>query len=176
MKPSTFTRIAVALAATLACLVAATGASAAGPRPQTFTFALVSIAGIDEPVYVAAHGAIDGVGTETQSSKEIQGGELVYVTLHFAAGTLRFTAIDHNGFRLHMNTCTATTHGSGTWTVTGGTGAYAGATGGGHFTEPGTVLAQRAPDGTCRGDRTPPNQTVSYLTAKLRGVLTLPSA
>jgi hypothetical protein len=169
-------RLVAALAASLACLAGASGASAAGARPQTFTFALVSIAGIDKPVYVAAHGAIDGFGTETQTSKERKGVDIVDVTLHFADGTLRFTALDHNGFRLHMNTCTATTHGSGPWTVTGGTGAYAGATGGGHFTEPGTVFAQRSSNGTCRADRTPPNQTVSYLTAKLRGVLTLPSS
>ncbi len=176
MKTRTITHSVAVLAAILACLAAAGGASAAGPRPQTFTFSLLTIGTVDEPVYVAAHGAIDGVGTEMQRSKEIKGGELVHVTLHFADGTLRFTAIDHNGFRLHMNTCTATTHGGGKWTVTGGTGAYTGASGGGRFTEPGTVFAQRSTSGACRGDKTPPNETISYLTAKLRGTVTLPSA
>lgn len=175
MKHHTIARVAAALAATFTCLIAGTGASAAGPRSQTFTLHLLSIGLVDEPIYVSAHGVIDGYGTATQRSKEIKGGELVHVTLHFAKGTLRFSAIDHNGFRVNQHTCTATTYGGGPWTVTGGTGAYAGATGGGRFTEPGTVFAQRSPSGACRADKTPPNQTVSYVTPKLRGALTLPS-
>ena len=45
---------------------------------------------------------------------------------------MRITAVEkHFGVKPDLRTCTANGTGSGTYTITGGTGAYAGATGSG---------------------------------------------
>jgi hypothetical protein len=44
----------------------------------------------------------------------------------------------------------------GTWTIVSGTGAYAGATGGGNFTAHGIFVAGREPSGGCLGFDSPP--------------------
>lgn len=40
-------------------------------------------------------------------------------------------------------------------------GSYAGATGGGRLTEPGMILLQHSPKGTCRADKTPPDRALA---------------
>jgi hypothetical protein len=161
----------LALAAGLLALVA--GAAHATPTasaPQTFTASFLTIGGVDKPTFVVAHGPISGVATATQTEKQKNGAQINYVVLHFERGTVRMTAVEPRfGFRLNAKSCTGRAYGGGTWTITGGTGPYAGLTGKGTFSTGGTALAQRSAIGACRGEKTPVKDTVFYVTIAFRG-------
>ena len=152
------------------------GASAATPLPQQLTLSFLTIGGKDEPVHVSARGPISGVGTETQTQRETPEGQVNYVTLHFKDGTVSLVAREKYGVRLNRRACTGTPTGDGTFTITGGTGAYQGASGKGTLTVGGLVMAQRTKTGRCLGERTPRSNTVFYVKVKLTGTATLPSS
>jgi hypothetical protein len=165
-------RTLVLAGALLAVLAGAVHAAPTAAKPQTFTASFLTIGGVDKPTFVVAHGAIAGVATATQTEKQKNGAQINYVVLHFERGTVRMTAVEPRfGFRLNAKSCTSRAYGGGTWTITGGTGPYAGLTGKGTFSTGGTALAQRSAGGVCRGERTPLKDTVFYVTIAFRGAV-----
>jgi hypothetical protein len=112
------------------------------------------------------------VATATQTEKEQNGAQINYVVLHFERGTVRMTAVEPRfGLRPDARSCTGRAYGDGTWTITGGTGPYAGLTGKGTFSTGGNVFAQRSGAGACRGEKTPLKETVFYVRIAFRGTV-----
>lgn len=120
---------------------------------------------------VKAVGPIAGIGTESQSETNTKRGQVNYVTLRFAKGTLRLTAPERFGWKPDLPSCTATANGNGTFTIKGGTGAYRGVTGKGTFTARGVLIGACSPNGTCLGEQAPP--TVNYVTVTLTGTISV---
>ena len=148
---------ALAVSATIcAATLASSGIAAAAPhdrpsRTETIVTTSLSLNGIDLPTYVSATGPIRGSGVETQTGIDTPDGQAVQFTWHFRAGTV--TGIAHEDYALDFDptSCTAKATGTGTWTITGGTGAYAGATGSGAFTYRGTLVGARDRHRVCQG-------------------------
>jgi hypothetical protein len=165
------------IAAVVSCSAgAATGGTAVrGAATERITATFLTIGRSDKPTHVVATGPISGIGEATQTEKNTaSGGQVNYVTLHFAGGTVRMTAVEPRfGWKLDAKTCTGSAFGNGTYTITGGTGSYSGASGKGTFTTSGTALAQRTSTGKCLGDKTPPAGTVFYVKIVLTGTATL---
>ena len=71
-----------------------------------------------------------------------------------------------NDFQLNMDAaaCSASPTSSGTITIDGGTGAYAGAAGTLDFTIAGTVVGEKDASGKCLGDTAPPLSSTTDLT------------
>jgi hypothetical protein len=157
---------AVALAATLP-----TGSSGQTSSTQEINAYSLTLRDKDQPVHVVASGPISGVGTLTQTDGE----NVHYVTLHFDQGSVSLEArATAEGWKsVDPRTCTARRVGRGTFTITGGTGAYEGATGEGTFTQGGIAIAQRTRSGKCLGEKTPPNDVVLYIKIKMVGEATV---
>jgi hypothetical protein len=80
-----------------------------------------------------------------------------------------FTAPERFDWKPDRARCLAHANGGGTFTITGGTGAFAGARGKGTFTAVGTAFAQRSRTGACRGLHTPVEQMVFMVKVTLTG-------
>lgn len=142
--------------------------------PQRFTIYTANVRGKDAPVAVEATGPISGVGSATQAAKSMPGGRSVnYVTLRFADGTVRFVAPERSGWKIDRGSCAATAFGTGTFRITGGTGAYRGARGSGTFSNHGVAVGARDKSGACLADKAPP--VVNYVTVTLTGKAALGS-
>lgn len=163
--------LVVALATASGLGTSLAGASASNPRAQNFTLFSANVRGKDAPMAVKAAGPIAGIGTESQNDTDTHGGQVNYVTLHFAKGTLRLIAPERFGWKPDLPSCTATANGNGAFTIKGGTGAYRGATGKGTFTARGVLIGARSPNGTCLGEKAPP--TVNYVTVTLTGTISV---
>lgn len=162
-------RIAMAAGA---AMLALTGAATAGTtHSQRFTLYTANAHGRDVPVAVRASGAINAVGTETQTEKEMPAGQLNRVTLHFATGTVRLVAPERFAWKPDVRSCSATATGDGTFTITGGTGAYRGATGKGTFTSDGVALGARSSKGACLAKAMP---AANYVIVSLKGTIAVP--
>lgn len=167
-------RVAVVFIVALAVLAAANvlgaaatiGASGSKLLPQRFTLFTASVRGKDVPVVVQAAGPISGLGTETQTEKNTSNGQVNYAMLRFANGTVRFVAPETFAWKPDFRTCSATASGGGTFRITGGTGAYRGATGKGTFTSHGVMIGARDSHGNCLSKAQP---TVNYVTVTLAG-------
>lgn len=164
----------VGTAATLtltALLAAAAVASAAGAKTQQQRFVLhtANVRGSDAPVVVEASGAINGLGSETQTEQETAGGQTNDVTLHLAGGTIRLRAPERFAWKPNLASCSATASGGGSWTITGGSGAYRHLAGHGTFTSNGVLLGARNAKGACLGEKAPP--AVNYVTVTLTGTI-----
>jgi hypothetical protein len=171
-------RINAGLAIMIVALgIAAAAASAAQSGKQRITATFLTIGRSDKPTHVIARGPINGIGEATQTEKQTKSGQINYVTLHFEKGTVRMVAKEPRfGWKLDPRTCTGSAYGSGTFTITGGTGAYKHATGNGTFSTTGTAIVQRSPRGKCRGDKTPQADTVFYVKISMTGIATTPAA
>jgi hypothetical protein len=161
-------RIAIAL---IALLLLAGSASARAAHPQRFTLYTANAHGRDLPVVVRASGAIDAVGSETQTDIDTRGGQLNRVTLHFAKGTVKLVAPERFAWAPDFPSCSATASGSGTFTITGGTGTYRRASGKGTFTSRGVALGARSSDGTCLPKAQP---AADYVIVTMTGTIALP--
>jgi hypothetical protein len=150
--------------------------SASGTQRITATF--LTIGRSDKPTHVVATGPISGIGEATQTEKQTpSGGQVNYVKLHFDKGTVRMVAEEPRfGWKLNPRTCTGSAYGNGTFTITGGTGSYAGATGKGTFSTSGTAVAQRTATGKCLGGKTPAAAMVFYVEIEMKGTATVPAA
>lgn len=144
---------AAALLALLGATASSAGVAVAGTDPssgrETFVMTFQSFNDIDQPTRVAATGPVQGSGTETQTDQDIPGGEAVTFTWHFAGGTVSGEAVESYSFAPDLTSCTAKSASTGTWRITGGTGAYAGAAGSGTFTSRGSFTGARDPNGAC---------------------------
>ncbi len=93
---------------------------------------------------VVANGVISGVGTEVITSNPPGSATLQWT---FPEGTLFVTTTYSFTNVLDPRTCIRTVTLTGTWEVTGGTGEFAGATGGGEFSGTNRIHLTRTPDG-----------------------------
>ena len=147
--------LAVSATMCVAALAPAGIANAASPHRQSRTETIVTTSlsrgGHDLPSLVSATGPIRGVGTETQTYVDTPDGEAVQFTWHFRTGTVTGVAVEDYDLSFDPISCTAKATGTGTWTITGGTGAYAGATGSGTFVEHGNLVGARDRNGVCQG-------------------------
>lgn len=153
-------------------LVAATAAlAAAGSQTQQQRFLLytANVRGSDAPVVVEASGAINGLGSETQTERETARGQINTVTLHLARGTIRLLAPERFAWKPDLVSCSATANGGGSWKITGGSGAYRGLSGHGTFTSHGVLLGARNAKGACLGEKAPP--AVNYVAVTLTGTI-----
>ena len=124
----------------------------AAPTPESWLGNFATINGADHPIRVTAVGPVHGSGILTQVEEETpNGGEVVHFTWHFAAGTVTGDAREDYDLAFDPASCTAKATSSGTWTFTGGTGAYAGASGQGTFTGHATLVGSRDERGQCQG-------------------------
>lgn len=169
-RPAAF--LALALAAPIILgTAAATNAANGKPLPQRFTLFSANVRGKDVPMVVEAAGRIKGIGTETQTDKDTSGGQINYVTFHFAGGTLRLVAPEQFDWKANLRTCSATASGGGTFTIESGTGAYRGATGKGTFRARGVLIGARSRSGKCLGENAP--AAANYVTVTLVGTIAL---
>lgn len=96
---------------------------------------------------VVAHGVIDAVGTDVFEPSP-DGDPASYSQYVFPQGTLSITTTPAAmEFTQNPRSCVGRLTASGTWTITGGTGAYEGARGHGTLTVKGTTHAERGPQG-----------------------------
>jgi hypothetical protein len=161
-------RIAIAI---VTALVLAGSAGAGSTHVQRFTLYTANMHGRDLPVAVRASGAVDAVGTETQTDTDTTGGQVNRVTLHFAKGTIRLVASERFAWKLDVPSCSATASGGGTFTITGGTGAYRNATGKGTFTSRGVALGARNENGACLAKAQP---AANYVIVTMTGAISIP--
>ncbi|HEX3426606.1 MAG TPA: hypothetical protein VHT30_10780 [Acidimicrobiales bacterium] len=127
-----------------------TGPSASGP--ERFTLIFSAFNGADQPTPVIASGPITGVGTESQVAEP---NGTLDLNFSFPNGQVYVTVFNDNfDLRLDLNKCLARPHETGEWSITGGTGAFAGATGEGTLTGNGISVGARSPSGQCLGPST----------------------
>jgi len=149
---------------TVAALAAAAAAGTAYAHHNTsstqrFTFSGKTIRGKDLPIKVTAVGPISGHGT----ARLIEHPKTSAGTFRLPNGNIHLRFV-HGPTQAHPNlaTCRATIDARGTYTITGGTGHYTGATGKGTYTEKRVLVGQRSPAGTCLGG---PNSMPQSITA-----------
>jgi hypothetical protein len=159
----------LAIVAALCVSATASAARTNSTHAQRFVLYTANVKGADIPVVVQATGAVNGVGTETQTEKPSRGGEINYVTLHLKGGTLRLVAPERFAWNPDLSTCSATATGGGTWKIVAGTGAYRATSGHGTFTTRGVLLGARDARGKCLGQKAQP--AVNYVTVVLTGTV-----
>ena len=160
----------LALALCLATGFAAALASAS-PTAQRFTLreADSSIGAVHKPivVQVSASGPISGSGTGILRTIPA-GGNVDHVTVRFAKGSVYLVATDTKAV-VHpdLRACKAKLVGRGTFTITGGTGAFRGASGKGTYDRTGVLIGARSASGVCLGQKAKPK--ASYATVTMIG-------
>jgi len=136
---------------------------------QRFTFSGETIRGKDLPITVTAVGPISGHGT----AQLIEHPKTTAGTFHFPHGNVQVRFV-HGPIQAHPNlaTCRATIDARGTYTIYGGTGPYAAATGKGTYTEKRVLVGQRSPAGKCLNGQNSTPQSVTA-TATMIGTINL---
>jgi hypothetical protein len=172
MAPIDPRRSGVVLALTLAgsvLLAAATASGAAGRTPlaQRFIISETMIRGVEKPDTVAAVGPISGVGTIQHPAAAGQVNRLIF---RFAKGsvvllTRETSTTNHPDYRA----CSDLNGGRGTYTITGATGAFRGATGNGIYLRREKLMGARSPSGACLRNRA----SAVHGTIRLTGAVTL---
>ena len=133
-------RILAVVAIIGAALAGSAGPAAAATGNQTFI-----IFGQDDPsALLVAFGPVSGTGTDFESEVS---EESVFV---FPNGSFH---VDHPSdsdvFHFNPVTCVGTDRFTGTYTLSGGTGAYAGISGSGTYRGHAIVVGKRLANGTC---------------------------
>ena len=115
--------------------------------PQVFV--VYAVGGPSTPRSVVAAGAIDGVGMVIVGGEQPGpgGSSVAQTTWVFPEGslfvTLTYTATTTND----QQSCSSSSHLTGTWRITGGTGRYSGASGGGTISGPISTYFTRSAQG-----------------------------
>jgi len=124
--------ITLALAISAGAAAVATASTNVSPIAERFTLSGATIRGVDRPLRVTAVGPIAGSGTVQDKDGAARHDTLVF---HLATGTVALSA-DEKSIAAHpdFHTCTAKIVAPGSFTITGGTGAFHAATGNGTFT------------------------------------------
>lgn len=156
MSTTAFTRLARLLLPLAAALVvlAASGGAGASSANEHFTLSSTTVKGVDQAVRVVAIGAVHATGTftgkDTNSSRDL-------ITLHFPKGTITLAGHELKTSMIpNLHACRANGTGRGTFTLTGGTGAYTGITGSGTYLRHTTIIGARDKNGTCLGQKAQP--------------------
>jgi hypothetical protein len=141
--------IILALITAAVGVVTATGSAASTRRgPQRFVLYSANIENKDAPLLVQATGQITAIGPATSSDDAT--GNTVPLTFSFPKGKLFVKAHVTFSWRPDLTTCTATRHGTGTYTITGGTGSYRRMTSHGIYVERGAAIGARDNNGRCQ--------------------------
>jgi hypothetical protein len=128
MSPALLRRTAGALIALAVVVPAAAGAAGGAKANERMTLTSTTIDGVDHALRVVARGAVHGTGSFTGGGDPTSADDLI--TLRFAKGTITINGHEQSTkMTPNLRACTAKGVGRGTFTVTGGTGAYAGARG-----------------------------------------------
>lgn len=135
--------------------LAAPAASAHGLDMQSFTLMFTTQDGVDQPARVIAKGPIAGAGIETQTEEEIGDQQISYAVMHLPDGAVSAVFRENFAWSINLRACMARGTGGGTFTITGGTPAYAGASGEGTFVDRGTLIGARDRAGHCLGPDSP---------------------
>jgi hypothetical protein len=164
------------LAGVLALVAPAAVAGTADAAPPTETWVMPSqtIHGSDNPIRISASGPIQGAGLLTQDFEMTDAGPVVHAVWHFRNGEVFADATEDYALDFDPVSCTAKSTATGTWTITGGTGAYAGATGHGTFRGTGSLVGERDANGGCLGPDSGADPKVSVSTLRGTGVAHLP--
>jgi hypothetical protein len=164
MRPASSVLVVATVLGALAP-VASAQAAPPTPRAEKFVMTFHTFEGVDQPTRIRAVGPVPGAGTETQSDLDTPDGEVVAFTWHLPGGDVQLEAVEDYSITFDLQACTAKGSGTGTWTITGGTGDYAGAAGSGTFTDQGSFTGARD-HGVCEGpeSNTPPRTSVFTLT------------
>lgn len=131
--------------------------------------------GVEEHTHAVASGPIRGQASYTEQERErTPEGVRGSFTLEFNRGTVSASFVERDiQVNLDERRCLAEASGRGTIEITGGTGAYAGATGTLSFTRQGRLVGARGERGECLGRSAPPKVAVMRVdavgTASLRG-------
>lgn len=141
------------LTAALVALAAGGGAGASSTN-ERFTLSSTTVEGVDQAVRAVAVGAVHATGTftgeDTNSSRDL-------ITLHFPKGTITLAGHELKTSMVpDLRACRAHGTGRGTFTITGGTGAYTGIAGGGTYLRHTTIVGARDRNGTCLGQKAQP--------------------
>jgi hypothetical protein len=115
-------------------------AAAAPPQDQSFSVTF-DLAAPDQPGVVHAAGPISGNGTVIASERDTGNAFHETETFVFAGGTLAVKANDVNtSVSFDPASCTGVFTFKGNFSITSGTGDFAGAKGHGHFTGRSTII------------------------------------
>jgi hypothetical protein len=161
-----------ALAISAGAASVATASTTASSRGERFTLSGATIRGVDSPLRVTAIGPIAGSGTVQDKDGAARHDTLVF---HLAKGTVTLSA-DEKSIVAHpdFHTCTVKIVAQGTFTITGGTGAFHAANGNGTFTRHTSIIGGRNSSGACLPKSAPPKAV--YNTVTMTGKASVPSA
>jgi hypothetical protein len=151
-------------------MVGLAGPAGAASGVQTFRMVYRSDPSTGAPGVAVATGPISAVGTDTNVGTQLNenGTRTNTDVLAFPAGSVTTVSIDPpDVFHFDFTTCVARIAAAGPYTITGGTGAYQGATGGGTFTVVGVITFAHTPQGCGQ-----PVTTVVVVTAT--GTISIP--
>lgn len=152
-------------------LAALTGGAGAATGNETIKIVFTANPRSGIPGTVIARGVANGIGTDETIAQDPHpdGSETDTDLITLPGGTITILDTDPPDIaQFNPASCTATLSGGGPWTVIGGTGAYAGATGAGTFTARGVIVFPHTADGC--GDT--PRSFFAVVT--LNGTISLP--
>ncbi len=138
------TGVAAALLAGAMAMTAFTSQASAQPAGGTERFTIIQAS--ENGGKVIATGAFTAVGTDVEQPSN---GPSATSTFVFPDGTITVTRTDNPGGTGDFNPVACVGHftNTGTYVLTGGTGAYSGISGGGTYSSRGTMIAARTPSG-----------------------------
>jgi hypothetical protein len=142
-----------ALTAVVAPIAVALPSRAAEPT-ESWVMTSPTVHAVEHPIRISAVGPITGSGVLTQTEEETPTGEVVHFTWRFRDGTVTGDAVEDYEIAFDPVACTAKATSTGSWTLTGGTGRYAGASGAGTFGGHATLVGSRDARGRCLGPDT----------------------
>jgi hypothetical protein len=155
-------------------LLAAGPVSALGERSRSQTFVLYGAGStFDHPISVFAAGPISGVGSfEIVEERSGPHGDDFTAELIFPGrGTVTMEVRGQSSITLDPTSCAGSQTGRVHWTITGGTGQFANASGSGTGTYTGRFVVERGASG-CVED----HPVVSVFVARLTGTASLSAA
>jgi len=140
-------RLLPLLAAACGALAAA-AAGTATTANEHITLSSTTTKGIDSAVRAVATGRIHATGSFTGTDTQNSGRDLI--TLRFRAGTITLNGNEQSTkMTPNLRSCTAKGVGRGTYTITGGTGAYRHISGSGTYTRHTSIIGARSSTGAC---------------------------
>lgn len=152
----TLKKLGLTVAGLCLVLVAAGAPADAATGTQTFRIVFTADPHTGAPGTVIATGLVNGIGTDRTIAQDPHpdGSETDTDLITLPGGTITIADTDPSDL-VHFNpaACLAALSGTGTYTILGGTGAYAGASGRGTFTVQGVIVFNRAPGGCSEAPR-----------------------